>query len=147
MKTIDLLGGTSWDSTPIDRFIMVGDDSSSSRLISSRDRLRHTTVDKSAVGVPLCQWERDSQAVLIASWRLGCRIGSRTQSTHPPASRRSPDRHPIDKSAWPGRSLDSSGSMTQFDETALQRLNAALGTRSIAPSRQPSARRACQPAR
>jgi len=94
MKTIDLLGGTSWDSTPIDRFIMVGDDSSSSRLISSRDRLRHTTVDKSAVGVPLCQWERDSQAVLMASGVSAAASGrARNQLTrlhrggHPTATR------------------------------------------------------------
>ena len=113
MKTTGLLRSTSWEGTSICHRLIEGDDLSSLKFMSTPDRLKHATVDKSEVGIPLCQWERDSQGALIASWRLGCSIGSRTrlggQSTHPPASRQSPDCCAIDTSVWPGWFPDPSG--------------------------------------
>ena len=46
--------------------------------MSSRDGLKHATVDTSTLGIPLCQWERDSHGGLIAGWRCGCLVGSGT---------------------------------------------------------------------
>jgi hypothetical protein len=46
--------------------------------MSARDRLKHATVDTSTLGIPLCQWERDSHGGLIAGWRCGCLVGSGT---------------------------------------------------------------------
>ena len=47
--------------------------------MSSRDGLKHATVDMSAAGKLLCHWERDFQAGLIARWRRGCLIESRAR--------------------------------------------------------------------
>jgi hypothetical protein len=49
------------------------------KFMSSRDGLKHATVDKSAVGKLLCHWERDCLGGgLIARWSRGCLIGLRT---------------------------------------------------------------------
>jgi hypothetical protein len=47
--------------------------------MSSRDGLKHATVDLSSVGKLLCDWERDLQAGLIARWHRVCLIESRTR--------------------------------------------------------------------
>jgi hypothetical protein len=44
----------------------------------SRDRLKQETGAKLAVGIPLCQWERDLHGGLLASWRRGCLVESCT---------------------------------------------------------------------
>jgi hypothetical protein len=46
--------------------------------MSARDGSKHASDDVSAVGIALCQWERNSHGGLTAGWRRGCRVGSGT---------------------------------------------------------------------
>ena len=56
------------------------------KFVSSRDGLKHATVDMSAVGKLLCHWECASRGGLIACWGRGCLIELRT----PPGGADSP---------------------------------------------------------
>ena len=51
---------------------------SKEKFVSARDRPKQEVGAKSTVGIPLCSWERNSHGGLVASWRVGCKVGSGT---------------------------------------------------------------------
>jgi hypothetical protein len=46
--------------------------------VSAHDGSKHASGNECRQGIPLCQWERNCDGDLIASWRRGCTGESRT---------------------------------------------------------------------